>query len=222
MRKDLITMRRKGTLQRQTYYKTSTFQRGNVKYKLQVEQTDSQIKEYIKKANNWTDEQYRKQYDIFKNKLRAYESFRESHGASVSERQNVIDVLYKEAKAKMAHGAEYTPSMKMQQIRSFSAYSITKGREMAKNERYQKRQSAKYEEYVNSQFEGFIRDNKQAQRIIDEIKDPVKRERALRDLADKVKAVQDEQGKVEANEAQPYSGEAMGYAEVDFDIDAYK
>lgn len=191
-----------------------------------------EVKQYIMRANNWTADQYQKQYDIFKNKLRAYESFKEEQGAPV-ERQSVVSVLFKEAKAKKQYGSKYQPSRQMQQIRSFSAYSITKGRAKAKQADYQAQQQAKYARYVNSRFGGFTEQNKGAQQIVDAFNaeakrtgDPVnyvKMEKALSDYANKVHAKMDDQGQVKENQAIPYGQDNGGSPDtiVDFDIDAY-
>lgn len=203
-----------GRLGRYRYYKTKDGE--------DVEISSSEIKKTIMKANNWTAEEYRKNYDIFKNKLRAYESFRESHGASQNERQNVVDVLYREAKAKLRYGSDYAPSQKMQQIRGFSAYSITKGRKMISNSAYQKRQTEKYDAYVSNRFDGLIAKNAQAQRLSDKYADdPIEREKVLSAYADALKLYINEQGKVEEGNGIPYSGEAYGSdTEIEFDDEA--
>ena len=41
-----------------------------------VELTAKEVKETIMKAHGWTSAEYKKKYDIFKNKLRAYESYK--------------------------------------------------------------------------------------------------------------------------------------------------
>ena len=195
--------------------------------------TSREVKQYIMRANNWTATEYQKQYDIFKNKLRAYESFKEAQGV-VEQKQSVVSVLFKEAKAKRQYGASYTPSRKMQQIRSFSAYSISKGRAKAKQTSYQEQQQAKYGAYVSKRFgaeDGFIAQNKGAQRIVEAFKDEAKRtgkpinyalmEKALTDYADKVHAKVNEQDKVVENESIP-SGETYGSdTTVDFDVESY-
>lgn len=195
--------------------------------------TSHEVKQYIMRANNWTASEYQKQYDIFKNKLRAYESFKEAQGV-VEQKQSVVSILFKEAKAKRQYGKSYTPSRKMQQIRSFSAYSITKGRAKAKQESYQAQQQAKYGEYINSRFgssDGFISQNKGAQRIVEAFKEEAERtgkpinyakmEEALTDYANKVHAKIDEQDRVRQNESIP-SGETYGSGtEVDFDVESY-
>lgn len=191
-----------------------------------VAMTSKEVRQFIMKQNNWTAETYRKQYDIFKNKLNAYESYQRSRGVAV-EHQSTTALLFKEAKSKKFYGDEYKPSMKMQQIKSFSAYSITKGRQLAQGEsasakRYQEKETAKYEAYVQQRFGGFIESNPTAQKIDAMIKDPVKKEKALSELADKLNAkITDEEVK-EAGEAIPYSTEHYGSSdEVDFDIDKY-
>lgn len=192
--------------------------------------TNREVKSYIMKTNNWTAEEYRKKYDIFKNKLRAYESYQSAQGAKV-EKQSVVDILFKEAKAKKQYGREYEPSMKMRQIQSFKAYSITKGRAMAQKESYIERENLRYGEYVSGRFEDFIKENKGASEIVKAFEEKarqsglpvnnVKLEKALSDYADKVNAKIGKSGKVENNEAIP-AGETYGSdLVVDFDIDAY-
>lgn len=192
--------------------------------------TSKEVKSYIMKTNNWTAEEYRKKYDIFKNKLRAYESYQSAQGGKV-EKQSVVDILFKEAKAKKQYGRDYEPSMKMRQIQSFKAYSITKGRAMAKKESYIERENLRYGEYVSGRFKDFIKENKGASEIVKSFEEKarqsglpvnnVKLEKALSDYADKVNAKIGKNGKVENNEAIP-AGETYGSdLVVDFDIDAY-
>lgn len=191
-----------------------------------VAMTSKEVKQYIMKQNNWTAETYRKQYDIFKNKLNAYESYQRSRGVSV-EHQSTTALLFKEAKSKQFYGEDYKPSMKMQQIKSFSAYSITKGRQLAQGDsasakRYQAKETAKYDAYIQQRFGGFIESNPTAQKIDEMIKDPVKKEKALSELADKLNAkITDDEVK-EAGEAIPVSTEHYGSSdEIDFDISDY-
>lgn len=191
-----------------------------------VAMTSKEVKQFIMKQNNWTAETYRKQYDIFKNKLNAYESYQRSMGVSV-EHQSTTALLFKEAKSKQFYGEDYKPSMKMQQIKSFSAYSITKGRQLAQGEsasakRYQAKETAKYDAYIQQRFGGFIESNPTAQKIDEMIKDPVKKEKALSELADKLNAkITDDEVK-EAGEAIPVSTEHYGSSdEIDFDISDY-
>ena len=174
-----------------------------------------EAKRTIMRANRWTEEQYRKQYDLFKNKLRAYESFKRAHGVEVKT-QSPQELLYKQARAKLREGADYEPSEKMKQIESFSAVSITKGRKLAADleSEYSKRRAAEYEQYVANRFEGLINANPKAAEIVARVSDPVKREEALADYADLL----EEQQKGGAIA----SGEAVGSGTaIEFDISPY-
>lgn len=184
-----------------------------------------EVKQYIMKVNNWTSSQYRKQYDIFKNKLRAYESYQKARGANI-EKQSVVEVLYKEARSKALYGPSYKPSQKMKQIRSFSAYSITKGRQKATQESYLKKQDINYDKYIKKQFGGFLEKNEGAKAIYDAFKergltDYTKLEKALSDYASDVAFNIKAQMSNDEGEA-IYSGEVYGSDETaDFDIDNY-
>lgn len=201
---------------RPTFYKYTTKNGKPV----QVAMTSREVKAYVMKQNGWTSDQYRKQYDILKNKVRAYESFRRSQGIK-EQPQNIVKMLYTEAKAKARYGDEYKPSEKLQQIKKFSAYSITKGRQLAQQEKYQQRESAKYEAYVSKRFEGFIRDNAGAQRITQAIKNPVMREKALSDYADKLNVKIAEDQKEAEQSGIPVNETYGSNDEVDFDISDY-
>ena len=191
--------------------------------------TTREVKAYIMKQNNWTADQYQKQYDIFKNKLRAYESYNQAQGAKVS-KESVSEVLYKEARAKQLYGPNYKPSQKMQQIKGFSAYSITKGRQLAKQEGYKKRQSQKYGEYIKGRFGGFIEQNAGAKAIEDAFirkaeqdGEPVnyaKMEEALTDYANKLGKPVSDNGETTPDNLP--SGEVYGSDEqIDFDVSDY-
>ena len=187
-----------------------------------VEMSSREVKAYVMKQNGWTSQQYDKQYDIFKNKLRAYEKYERAHGAPLK-RQSPAQVLFKEAKAKAREGANYTPSIQMQRIRQFTSVSSGKaGQRALQSERYNKRITAIYEQATNKAFEELIKINAKAREISEKITDAVKREQALKAYADLLHARMDEQGKVTDTEAIPYSSETIGsdYS-VDFDIEAY-
>lgn len=175
--------------------------------------TARQKKALIMSANDWTAEQYRKQYDIFKNKLRAYESYKRAHGGEV-ETQSPQDLLYRAAKAKKREGEEYRPSIEMQRIQSFSAVSITKGRRLAEDfeSEYSQRRGEAFAAATEAAFAGFIANVDMAQEIVDNIEDPVKREEALKALAEHIHAKQKGNGEV-------FAGEAYGSDEAGEDFD---
>jgi len=187
-----------------------------------VQMTSREVKAYIMKVNNWTAEQYKKQYDIFKNKLRAFEAYEASTGAKVTQ-QSAVELLYKEARSKASYGSNYTPSIKMQRIRSFTSVSSGKaGQKALQSTKYRERRAKAYGDATFKQFEGLIRSNQTASNIYYNIKDPVKREKALTDFANQMHAKIDAQGRATANEAIP-SGETIGSdtADITFDISKY-
>ena len=205
---------------RPTFYKYTTRKVGDNVVSVQVKMTSREVKAYVMKQNGWTSSQYQKQYDILKNKVRAYESFRRSQGIK-EQPQNVVKMLYTEAKAKARFGEDYKPSEKMQQIKRFSAYSITKGRQLAQQEKYIARETSKYNAYVSERFKGFIEANKGAERIANAITNPVMREKALSDYADKLNVKIAEDQEEQKSGAIP-AGETYGSEEsIDFDISDY-
>lgn len=203
-------------------YKWTTKSINGERHQVREKATPREVKAYIMKVNGWTADEYRKKYDIFKNKLKAYESFERSRGVKV-EAQSPVELLYKQAKAKQREGSDYKPSQQMQRINEFSAVSITKGRQLAQsNERYQRKVEERYNAFIEKRFGGLIEKNAQAQEIAEKIKDPVKREKALADFADKLHARMDESKKTADDEAIP-SGETAGSpdTQIDFDIEQY-
>ena len=158
-------------------------------------------KRLIMSVHGWTADQYRKQYDLFKNKLRAYESFRQAHGAEVKP-QSPQELLYKQAKAMKREGSEYSPSLEMKRIQAFSAVSITKGRKLAKEmgSKYTQHRKATFASTTNLAFRNFIEKVEKAQEIVISIDDPVKQEEALKALAEHIHAKQQPKGEVFAGE----------------------
>ena len=175
-------------------------------------------------AHGWTSEEYTKKRDIFKNRLRAFESFQRAQGKEVKS-QNVVELLYKQAKAMKYYGKEYQPSEQIKRIESFSAVSITKGRQQAK--RMGKAFEAindKQLNYVSERFKGLISSNEGAKRIVQSFYDKAKAdgkpvnasklEEALSDYANAIHARIGNQGE---GEIIP-SGETYG-SDIDFDFD---
>ena len=198
---------------KETYYKYVNGQR--------VKMTNREVKAYIMKVNGWTTEQYNKQYDIMRNKVRAYEAYERSSGRKVTS-QSVQGLLFKEAKAKKRMGSDYQPSIKMQRIRSFTSVSSGKaGQKALTGKRYRQRRAKTYEDATYKQFKGLIENNPQAKAIYDAIDDPVKREQAMTVYANKLGAKINEQDEVNESEAIPF-GETYGSTDaIDFDIDDY-
>ena len=80
-----------------------------------------------------------------------------------------------------------------------------------------------FKQRTQNQFDGFIKANKKAQEIVEKIKDPVKRDKALADLANKIKAKRNEQERIERESLIPISNEIVGSdtIDIDFDINDY-
>lgn len=242
---------------------------------VRVALTAREVKAYVMKERGWTSDQYSKEYDKLRNRLRAYEAFQRQSGVSVEE-QSPASILYFESRARRREGAEYQPSLELQRIKSFP--SISSGKALGRAlERRSKTFARRYTETTNKVFAGFIAANPTAaeigtiQRVVIEdgkrriatsqdearlqqynelkatmargestdeeaallqslkieivddylIPDPVKRERALIDLAAKLHARQDAAGRVQSSSAIPF-GQAVGSDEsIDFDIESY-
>ena len=186
----------------------------------QVALKASEVKNFIMKVNNWNADQYQKEYDLFKNKLRTLENF---EGVSKAERESPVELLYKQAKAKKRYGSDYQPSLKFQRIISTSAYSSSpkRQRQLLKNQRYVEKLQKRYEETTFKAFKGLIEKNPTAKEIVDKIKDPVQREKALIDLSDALRARINEQGVVTDLGGIPF-GETFGSPDaIEFDLTTY-
>lgn len=180
----------------------------------------SEVKNFIMKVNNWNADQYQKEYDLFKNKLRTLENF---EGIPKAERDSPVELLYKQAKAKKRYGSDYQPSIKLQRILSTSAYSSSpkRQRQLLKNQSYLEKIQKRYRESTNKAFKGLFEKNPVAKEIDEKIKDPVQREKALIDLADKLHARINEQGVVTDLGGIPF-GESIGSSDgIDFDLTPY-
>lgn len=178
-----------------------------------------EIKSYVMKERGWTSDQYSKEYDKLRNRLRAYEAFQRQSGLSV-EAQSPASILYFESRARKREGAEYQQSLELQRIKSFP--SISSGKALGRAlERRSETFARRYAETTNKVFAGLIAANPTAAEIAERVTDPVKRERALIDFATKLHARQDAAGRVQASSAIPF-GQAVGSDEaIDFDIESY-
>ncbi len=190
---------------------------------VEVKVSASEAKKTIMKANNWNETEYRKNYDLFKNKLRAYEVMMEKVTGK-AEKQSPADVLYKQAMAinrAKKSGETYNMSNTMKQIMKMPALSITKGRKAVESKSYMERRAKQYGSIADKQFENFVKANPQAQAIADAIEDPIRRAQALAAYADKLHVAIDEAAESAAQQAIPI-GESIGSdLALDFDISNY-
>lgn len=242
---------------------------------VRVALTAREVKAFVMKERGWTSEQYNKEYDKLRNRLRAYEAFQRQSGVTV-ETQSPASLLYFESRARKREGSEYQPSLERQRIQSFP--SISSGKALTKALETNKASFArKYTAITLTAFAALIAANPTAAKIgtiqrvaiengkrriatpqdearlqqynilkailgngeptdeyaamlqslkieiVDDylITDPVKREQALINLAEKLHAKQDAAGRVQASSAIPF-GQAVGSDEaLDFDIEEY-
>ena len=123
----------------------------------QVSISSKEMKSTIAKAYGISLEAVEKKYYLFRNRLRAYESFKRESGVEVTP-QSPLNLMYKQAKAMLRHGADYKPSNEFEAINSFSAVSISKGEQLAKatNSRYYKKHQTAIGNLALNNFEKFI------------------------------------------------------------------
>ena len=186
---------------------------------IRVALTAREVKSYVMKERGWTSEQYNKEYDKLRNRLRAYEAFQRQSGVEV-ETQSPASLLYFESRARKREGAEYQPSLERQRIQSFP--SVSSGKALKRTlERRSETFARRYRDITDRVFAGLIEANPTASEIAQKVKDPVKREEALKALAKKLHAKQDAVGRVQATSAIPF-GQAVGSDDaIDFDINEY-
>ena len=182
------------------------------------------VKEYVMKVHGWTSEQYVKERDILKNKLRAYESLTRAQGGNV-ESQSPSTLLYKQARAMKKYGVDYKPTAQLRAIEATPAYSISKGRKTADKPESAgyKRFSSRIEKQVKSDFAQFIKEHPQAGAIVEKYSgNGVKLKEALKSYANQVKAVS-KNGVPSGGTTPELFGEVVGSPDkVEFDYDAFE
>lgn len=178
-----------------------------------------QVKAFVMKERGWTSEQYNKEYDKLRNRLRSYEAYQRQSGVEVKT-QSPASLLYFESKARRREGAEYQPSLERQRIQAFP--SLSSGKALTRTlERSKERLERIYSKTTDKAFARLIEVNPTAAEIAELIEDPVRREQALKDFAKLLHTKQDAAGRVQVTSAIPF-GQAVGSDEaIDFDIEAY-
>ena len=160
---------------------------------VQVNLTSREMKSTIAKAYGISIADVDKKYYLFRNKLRAYESFKIASGYEV-ERQSPLNVMYKQAKAMLKYGSDYEPSREFQAINQFSAVSISKGEKLAKatESRYYKKHQTDLGNLAIKNYDKFISAHTQAKELVQAYKEGkisgVKLQEALGQMAKDVKA----------------------------------
>lgn len=160
---------------------------------VQVNLTSREMKSTIAKAYGISLADVDKKYYLFRNRLRAYESFKIENGYEV-ERQSPLNVMYKQAKAMLKYGSDYEPSREFQAINQFSAVSITKGEQLAKatGSRYYRKHQTELGNLALKNYDKFISAYKSAKELVQAYKEGkisgVNLQEALGQMAKDVKA----------------------------------
>lgn len=188
-------------------------------YKNGKKLTSTQIKNYVKKVNNWSDAEYDKARYNIKNKLRTFEAYQRAAGKAEVKVQSPAEFLYREAQAKKRYGADYEPSIARKRIQEISGKGNAKAIEAYLKGKGGETIKANYQSKTEQAFAKLMAVDKTAAEIWDKLKDnPVKAEEALAAYAKALHTYQDAQGKVSGGGI-PF-GEAMGYS-IAFDYSAY-
>ena len=160
---------------------------------VQVPLTSREMKSTIAKAYGISLADVDKKYYLFRNRLRAYESFKRESGYDVKP-QSPLNVMYKQARDMIKHGADYKPSREFQAINQFSAVSITKGEQLAKatGSRYYRKHQTELGNLALKNYDKFISAHKSAQELVQAYKEGkitgVNLQEALGQMAKDVKA----------------------------------
>ena len=91
------------------------------------------IKARVLAATGWTSEEYQKQYDILRNKVRTYENVTGANVGAVNE------LLYREQLSRKRYGAAYKPSALVRAIRATESVSTGARSQAAAAERLQRK-----------------------------------------------------------------------------------
>lgn len=124
--------------------------------------------EEVRKLTGWTRQEYQKQYDVLRNRVRAYE-----RGTGVSEqdkRINVADLLASNAKRMFYskyYGEEYKPTALYKAV--MQAPSISSGKKLSRKAEVRIEQAA--ETRIEEQFGGFAKNSKYADAIKNEVEE---------------------------------------------------
>ena len=183
--------------------------------------TRNQAVQEIAQLRNWS--KARTQREIARlnyglRKLRKLEDKREFN------KQSGLQLLYSITKSQRRYGEEYKPTESVKllyKILPKQQKRIGKKRQATRNIR--KQTINLFKQRTQNQFNEFIKVNETAQEIVKKIKDPVKRDKALADLANKIKAKRNEQEIIERESIIPISSEIVGsdITVIDFNIDDY-
>lgn len=116
-----------------------------------------EIKSRVMRATGWSDEQYRKQYDILRNKTRNYEQL-----TGASSKIKVNELLYEKTRAQQRYGAAYRPSRLLRAIEATPSLSTG----TVKRGGVSLRATARLESEILGEFRGFTSKSAEGARIV--------------------------------------------------------
>lgn len=181
--------------------------KGSGIYRGNKELTASEVKSFIMQQRGWTSEEYQKQYDKLRNRVRNLESYQRAQGVSVP-KQNVSAILYREAKAMKTYGSRYTPSQEIERLRGFT--SVSTGRFKAASVSPKLEQAQKT--YVEARFAGLMTANSAAHEIYERLRnEPAKAEKALAEFASRIHAKPSGEGAIPSGYAIGSTDEDSGF-----------
>ena len=168
----------------------------------------------ISSIRKWSIARTQKQIQAYNKGLKQLRQYEQQ--TTEFNKQTGLQLLYKESLATKRYKSEYKPTESVKLLKSI----IRKPRKKSlKRKSVKARITPYYKKRTQAQFSGFIEQNKLAQEIVEKITDPVKREQALTDLANKIQAKRNEQEKIEREAIIPFSSDIVGSDTVDVDFD---
>ena len=181
----------------------------------------NQAVQEIAQLRNWSKARTQREIERLNYGLR---KLRKLEGEREFNKQSGLQLLYAITKSKKRYGEEYRPSENVR----FLYKILPKKRKRTGKKRQATRNIRKqtinlFKQRTQNQFNEFIKVNETAQEIVKKIKDPIKRDKALADLANKIKVKRNEQEIIERESIIPISNEIVGSdtTDIDFDIDDY-
>ena len=182
--------------------------------------TRNQAVQEIAQLRNWSKTRTQREIKRLNYGLR---KLRKLEGERDFNKQSGLQLLYSITKSQKRYGEEYRPSESVKLLYKI----LPKKRKTVSGKRpaikTRKHTINLFKQRTRNQFKEFIKVNEKAQEIVKKIKDPVKRDKALADLANKIKAKRNEQERIERESIIPISNEIVGSdtTDIDFDIDDY-
>ena len=174
----------------------------------------------IAQLRNWSKARTQREIKRLNYGLR---KLRKLEGERDFNKQSGLQLLYSITKSQKRYGEEYRPSENVRFLYKIlpKKRKVVSGKQPAIKTR--KHTINVYRQRTFNQFREFIAANEKAQEIVKKIKDPVKRDKALADLANKIHVKRNEQERIERESIIPISNEIVGSdtTDIDFDIDDY-